>query len=135
MREVVPGALWIGNARDARDPRELHEAGVAAVVDLAREEPPANLGREFVLVRVPLVDGPDNDPALLSLAVETVAAIHARGLPLLVACSAGLSRSPSIVAAALARVRGTSPETELTGLGERIPLDVSPALWRVVAGT
>lgn len=132
MHEVVTGTLWVGNARDARDPRGLHDAGIVAVVDLAHEEPPPQLGREFVHCRIPLIDGTGNDPDSLTLAIDTVAAIHGRSLPLLVACSAGASRSPAITAAALARVRGVPVNDALRLVRDRMPLDVSPALWEEI---
>lgn len=43
MREILPGQLWIGNAGDLRDPAATLAHGVAAVVDLAASEPPAEV--------------------------------------------------------------------------------------------
>ncbi len=43
MREIIPQQLWLGHAIDARDIRLLHDTGVKAVVDLAHEEPCAQL--------------------------------------------------------------------------------------------
>jgi hypothetical protein len=45
MHEIVPNQLWIGNAGDGRDAARLLEAGVAAVVNLAAEEPSPALPR------------------------------------------------------------------------------------------
>ena len=38
MREIVLQRLWIGNAREAREPRLLYDMGVAAVVDAVGTE-------------------------------------------------------------------------------------------------
>src|SRR5436190_12901001 len=110
MRSVIPELLWIGNARDARDPRVLTNAGIRAVVDLAMDEPVSVLPRDLVYCRLPLVDGDDDEAgAILQLAVTTVRDSLRPGLPTLVACSAGLSRSPAVAAMAVALWRGREP--------------------------
>lgn len=129
MYEVIASSLWIGNARDARDPRLLNDLGIAAVVDLAYDEPPAALPRDFIYCRIPLVDGGGNDRQRLRMAIETVARLLASNTPTVVACSAGMSRSPCIAAMAIAQFRGESPETVLTTLAANHPHDVSLALW------
>ena len=129
MREVIPQQLWFGNSRDARDPRRLHDLGIAAVVDLAFEELPSQLPRDMIYCRFPLVDGSGNAADLLSAAIGTTASLIRKRLPTLVACGAGMSRSPAIVAAALALVRGHSPANSLQQLIAENPHDVSPPLW------
>ena len=97
MREVIPSKLWIGNALDARDIRGVLGCGIAVIVDLAFEEPPIQSPRGIVYCRFPLLDGAGNESAILRAAVETVAHFMATGMPTLVACGAGMSRSPAIV--------------------------------------
>lgn len=104
MHEVIARRLWIGNAGDARQPAELLQAGIRAVVDVAYEESPAVLPRELILLRVPLTDGESNSPESLELAIGSVERLLRSATPSLVACSAGLSRSPIIAAAAISRV-------------------------------
>ena len=113
MREIIPAHLWLGNAYDARAPQKLFDLGIAAVVDLAYEEAAAGLPRSLAYVRIPLVDGGGNDPRLLKWAIDTVESLIAAQIPTLVACGAGMSRSPCVAAAALARHRKESPETVL----------------------
>jgi protein-tyrosine phosphatase len=129
VHEVITSGLWIGNARDARDPRALYEHGIAAVVDLAYDEPPAALPRDFVYCRIPLVDGGGNARERLRFAIETVEQLLASKTPTLVACGAGMSRSPCVVALTIAQQRGESPEAVLTWLADNHPHDVSLALW------
>ena len=50
----------------------------------------------------------------------------------LVACSAGMSRSPALAAAAIARVESRDPNECLMECVEGGPADVSPLLWRDV---
>ena len=102
------------------------------MVDLAFEEPPARLIHELIYCRFPLNDGPGNPPWLLRAAVETVAAMLRSGAPTLIGCGAGLSRSPCIVGAAIARVRGCPADEGLALALGSAPADVSPALWAEV---
>lgn len=132
MREIIPHRLYLGNALDARDLRRLYELEIAAVVDLAIEEKPAQLGREIVYCRFPLSDGAGNSPVVLRLAVETVERLVRSQVPTLVACGAGMSRSPAIVAAALARIEGRPPQECLQQLVAGQAHDVSPLVWSEV---
>jgi hypothetical protein len=129
VREVIPNLLWIGHAGDARAPAGLLDRGIAAVIDLAIEEPLAACPREMVYCRFPLLDGSGNPPALLRAAVRTTERLLRSKLPTLVACGGGLSRSPAIAAAALALVHGIPPATALAQLAASGLHDVSPGLW------
>ena len=123
--EVIPEKLWIGNAFDARDITGVLDLGIAAIVDLAIEELPVQFPRDVVYCRFPLIDGSGNQPAILRAAIETTGTFIASGVPTLVACGAGMSRSPAIVAAAMAP---TERITLVDALGKLIagqPHDVS----------
>src|SRR5438270_10637607 len=125
MRRVSPYPLWLGHAGDARDLRALLAAGIVALVDLAVEEPPAPLVRELVYCRFPLLDGTGNAPWLLRAAIETTVGLLRSRTPTLVACGAGMSRSPAVVAAALAIVGASSPDECLIQLARIGPCDVT----------
>src|SRR5690606_38022168 len=93
---------WIGHALDVRDPRQLFDNGITAVVDVAYEEPPALIPRQLTYCRFPLNDGGGNDPkTVLQLLLTTTDFIrmHTRAI---IACSAGMSRSPTVAAFVLA---------------------------------
>jgi protein-tyrosine phosphatase len=107
MQQITPFSLWIGSVGDLRDLRQLHDAGIRAVVQLAYEELPVTPARDFVTYRFPLVDGADNDPELLRLAVASLTQLLERKFATMVCCQAGRSRSPGIASAALARLTGT----------------------------
>jgi hypothetical protein len=130
MRQIVPQLLWIGSASDARDWRRLMQEGIAAVVDLAVEEPAAQLPHEMVYCRFPLVDGGENPPIRLTAAVQTVALFIREQVPTLVSCGAGMSRSPAIVAIASALVSGLKPDDCLNSIATHAPHDVSATLWK-----
>ena len=134
MRRLGERPLWIGNARDARDIKGVLDAGIEAIVDLAVEEPPIQPTRELVYFRIPLVDGEGNSPSLLTLATDAVGVLAYEGTPTLVACGAGMSRSPAVVAAALAKLDSRPPEEVLAEIARDAPIDVQPGLWRELVG-
>ncbi|MHB8954457.1 MAG: dual specificity protein phosphatase family protein [Pirellulaceae bacterium] len=133
MREVIPSELWIGNALDARDIRGVLGYGIAVIIDLAIEEPPIQYPRDIVYCRFPMIDGAGNESTILRAAVETVAHFMASGTPTLVACGAGMSRSPAIVAAAIAKTKRISLMDALAKLTAGQPHDVSPGLLQDIA--
>jgi hypothetical protein len=135
MRQITGFSLWIGHVGDVRDLRALLSTGILAVIDLALNEPPATLPRELVHCRFPLIDGVGNPPWLLRAAVACVADLLRSDIPTLVYCGAGMSRSPCIAAAAIARVRGCPPEEALTWVANSGAMDLAPGLWAEVKAT
>jgi protein-tyrosine phosphatase len=129
MRQIVGLPLWLGHVGDMRDLRTVLSTGILAVVDLALNEPPAAVTRELVYCRFPLVDGVGNPPWLLRAAVDCVAGLLDNRTPTLVYCANGMSRSPAIAAAAIARLRGCSPAEALAVVVKAGAADVSPGLW------
>ncbi len=129
MTPIVPDVLWIGHAGDGRDLPRLLDAGIRAVVRLAVEEPSPSTLREWIDVRIPLLDGPGNSPAFLLLAIRSVATLVEARVPTLICCGAGMSRSPCIAALALASVFGEPPESALARVARLRPCDISPGLW------
>lgn len=132
MREVIPQLLWIANAREARDVKTVLDQGIAAVIDLALDEPPSTFPREIVYCRLPLMDGDENTPAILHAAIETTARFIRSDFPTLVACSGGMSRSPAIAAAALSRINQASFAENIQQIAAAGPCDVAPGLWNQI---
>jgi len=128
MRQLADRPLWLGNAGDLRDARAVLAAGVEAVVEVADSELFAVLPRELVRCRFPLSDGGDNPAWLLRLAAESVAAMLRAGVPVLVCCSAGMSRSVCVAAAGVALVEGRPFAEVITAIAASGPSDVSPGL-------
>src|SRR5262245_39233227 len=132
MRSISGYSLCLGHAGDARDLRAVLAADIAALVDLAVNEPPAKVTRELVYCRFPLVDGMGNPPWLLQLAVQTVADFLRTRVKTLVYCANGMSRSPCIAGAAVSAIRGCDPNEGLAAVTQGGPRDVSPVLWEEV---
>ncbi len=129
MHEILPNQLWIGNAGDGRDAARLLRTGIAAVVNLAAEEPSPALPRVMIYCRLPIMDGEQDDGSVLDLAIQTVVSLLRKRIPTLVHCSAGMSRAPAVAAAALAIALGGSPDEKLKEIAVSRPHDVSPLLW------
>ncbi|MGO8746815.1 MAG: dual specificity protein phosphatase family protein [Thermoguttaceae bacterium] len=134
MREILPNQLWIGNAGDGRDPDHLLHAGIVAVINVAAEEPSPVLPRSMIYCHFPIVDGAPDDQTILRVAIQTVVSLLKNQVPTLVYCGSGMSRSPAIMAAALAIVQGGRPEERLREVVAGHPHDVSPQLWEGVRG-
>jgi hypothetical protein len=129
LRKVDGYPLWIGHVGDVVDPGRIASLGILAVVNVAANEPPASLSRDLTYCRFPLIDGPGNPPWLLRAAIETVACLLRSGTPTLVYCGVGMSRSPCVAGAAIARVRGCPLEEGLKIAAQSGPADVSVSLW------
>jgi len=129
MHEILSGRLWLGHALDIRNPAELFNQQIAAVVDLAYEEPAAQLPREMIYCRFPLNDGGGNGEERLRLAVSTLVELLRSGTRALVGCSAGRSRSPVIAAFAMAAYLGELPEEALQRIATIKPLEIHSHLW------
>jgi hypothetical protein len=129
IRNVYSDLLYVGNAMDARDLRPIYDKRIRAVVDLAINEPPAQLGREIIYCRFPLNDGDGNNDGLLAITIRTIAAMIQNEMPTLVACSAGMSRAPTIAAATVALLTGRDPDECLMDIISNAPNEVSPILW------
>ena len=132
MYELLPDRLYLGNALDARDPRKLFDQEIQAVVDVAWDEPPASLPRDLIYCRFPLVDGEGNAPALLTACIENTVGLLRVDFRTLVSCSAGMSRSPTIAAFALAGLLSIAPEEALARVAAVRTLELHPRLWASV---
>jgi hypothetical protein len=112
-----------------RDLRLLSDFHVDAVVDLAANELPAQLSRDMIYCRFPIIDGEGSSGAIIEAAIRCVVTLISNELRTMVACNAGMSRSPAISAVALAIITGQSAEDLLTRIVAGAPHDVSPSLW------
>jgi len=134
MTRILPHRLWLGHAGDGRDLQQFFEAEIEALVQLAEEEPEIKAPHDLIHVRIPLLDGPGSRAESLTLAIQTVATLLTLRVPTLVFCGTGMSRSPCIAAAALARITGESPAQALKRIVEQHHCDVTPGLWNDVIG-
>lgn len=132
MDQIGDHLLWIGNAIEVSPIQKLMEHEFEAVVSLAVEEPCHAFPRELISLRIPLYDDGSNNPEQVTLAIDAVTGLLMRQQKTFVFCSAGMSRSPAIVAAALARLTGNPLAETLSFVATHRPCDVSPGLWSQV---
>jgi hypothetical protein len=130
MREIISRRLWLGNAADACNVEGIMQAGILAVIDLAAEQAMPTLPRSLVYCRFPILDGQQSAPAVLRAAIEAIVSLLSKEIPTLVFCSAGMSRSPAVLAGALSVLQGGSPDDRLRQIALGHPHDVSPQLWQ-----
>jgi hypothetical protein len=129
MRELIRDRLWIGNAADVRDIGCVLSQGIVAIIDLAMDEPPVQFPRDIIYCRFPLVDGGENSAVVIHAAIQTTQTLVQGGFLTLVACRAGMSRSPAIAAAVVALLQHILPDAALKQITLDGAYDVSPTLW------
>ena len=134
MTQILPYPLWLDHAGGMDAVREYLSAGIRAVVEAEVEVAVSPLPRDLLYCRFPIVDGVGNDPDVLYLAVHTLAALVRMGVPTLVRCGAGVSRSPALAAVALASAFEESPEKCLQRIADERRCDISPGFWKEVVG-
>lgn len=132
MLHIPSTTLWLGHTGDVEHLQTLLDGGNAAVVDVAANEPLAWMPRDTIYCRFPLFDGMGNSLPLLRLAITTLAGLLQGQFSTLVYCSAGVSRSPALAAAALSLLEGKSPVEWLQKIASLKPVDVHPAFWNEV---
>lgn len=132
IRSAYSDLLYIGDAFSARDLKLIYDHKLVAVVDLAADEAPATLGRDIIYCRFPLHDDGSNDDAMVSAAIECLHSLLRCSFRTLVACSAGMSRSPLVGAGAMSLLTGDSLQDCLRFITTDAPHDVSPSLLSTV---
>jgi protein-tyrosine phosphatase len=129
VNQILPHNLWIGHLADSLDYTPMFELGIKALFTLAAEEENSSAPREMIYCHFPLVDGPENEEDILTMAIRTLADCLEKEIPTLVCCGAGMSRSPAIAAAALSVHLHEPLEQCLEKMATSHHIDVSPGLW------
>ena len=96
--------LWIGAFRDTRDVDQLRANEIGAMLQLAAHEPHAGIETLYLAID----DGLPLEAVTLRRGLDFIAAARARGVRVLVACGAGISRSATFCIGALKEAEGLS---------------------------
>jgi protein-tyrosine phosphatase len=131
--DAVDDELFVGTAADVTDDSVLASHGVTTIVSLTHETP-SPAAQDITVCSIPLIDGPQHSREQFTKAVEeTLAALAADG-SVLVHCSAGASRSPTVAATALALARDMELEDAVQQVADnRAAVDPHEALLRQAA--
>jgi len=98
----VAEGIAVGGLRDTLDHDRLRSEGIEAVLQLyGADRERATIPIPVELLQLSLMDRQPLPPALLRRGVDFIRRQREAGRPLLVACGAGISRSPTFVAAYL----------------------------------
>jgi len=100
MDEVADG-IFVGTESDAGDKSLLRKHGVDTVISLTHSNPDTG---NVTRLDVPMIDGPQNDSEVFAEAVSKAIEHRKSGHTILIHCSAGASRSPSIAATAISHL-------------------------------
>ena len=87
------------------------------------------LSRELIYLRIPIIDGSGNSHADLTLALKTSVHFIENSISTLIACRAGMSRSPAVASVALSLINSQSPDSMLQKVIKGHPHDISTSLW------
>ncbi len=79
--------------------------------------------------RFPLNDGGGNDPKILLQTLRTATDFLNSGTRTIIACSAGMSRSPTVAAFALAHHLPDTPDDVIARIAENKSLELKNELW------
>jgi protein-tyrosine phosphatase len=99
---AITDRIVVGDIRDAAAHDRLAAHEVSVVLTLTHSDPERAYPDSVRVVAVPMVDGPQNEFETFERAVDELRAALDAGETVFVHCTAGASRSVSVVAAALA---------------------------------
>ena len=128
MDRITP-AIYIGDIHDAANAQWLSEGSPTAVLKLTHGDPETPYPDDVTVSEVPMIDGPQNDYEDFVRAVGALLELLEDDHTVFVHCTAGISRSGSVTAAALAVRRETSFEAALEAVTQHRPaVNPHPAL-------
>jgi atypical dual specificity phosphatase len=113
--------VYVGDIDDAGNAEWLRDGSPTAVLKLTHGDPETPYPDAVTVREVSMIDGPQNDYEDFETAAETLLELLADDHVVFVHCTAGVSRSGSVVAAALAPRRETSVEDAVEFVQERRP--------------
>ena len=131
--DLVGPDLFVGTRGDATDNETLGTHEITTIISLTHEQPELS-DSAIDIYSIPLIDGPQNDRDQFTEAVEATATALAAGECVLVHCSVGASRSPTVAATALAVTQEIDLEDALQQVADnRAAVDPHEALLRQAA--
>lgn len=124
MKQITD-QLYLGNLREAGNPKTYTENNITAVLNLCNLDPVRPYPEHLIIARQPLIDSGQNKMADFELAVEQLFELLNNEEYVFVHCGAGVSRSCAITATALAYNYEISIEDAVKCIAQEKP-DVNP---------
>jgi len=122
--------LYIGDFQDASRPEKLQERGVNSVLKLTYQDPKEGYPDSVEVHEFIMVDGPRNEYEVFVEAVERLLELFESGNTVFAHCNAGMSRSPTVSAAAIALHESMEFESALDKIRESRNIQPHPALLK-----
>ena len=126
----ITDQLAIGNAEESRDTHLLRREGFHSMLSLDGSCG-ESLNRQDdvkIVITLDLIDGEDNSPSDLDVAIQSLEFLASAHPPVFVHCHAGRSRSVIVVAGYLARTLGLPPSEAIELVARRRVVCIDPAL-------
>lgn len=117
----ITADIYIGDLADAGNAEWLREGSPTAVLKLSHGDPETPYPDALTVRSVPMIDGPQNEYDDFEAAAEALLSLLSDGHTVFVHCAAGISRSGSVTAAALAVRRDLSVEDAVEFVREGRP--------------
>jgi protein-tyrosine phosphatase len=124
IRQIGDRSLYLGNKHAARP--EAHDRSFEHVLSATSEAYPLTTAHH------PLTDGPGNEWAAFEAAVDTARRFVRAGGPALIHCKAGVSRSSTLLATAIAAEENRPLSNALASVQAARPIATpNPALYEL----
>jgi len=122
--------LYIGDFQDASRPEKLRERGVDSVLKLTYQDPKEGYPDSVEIHEFIMTDGPQNDYDRFVEATEKLLELFENGNTVFAHCNAGMSRSPTVSAAAIALYEDVEFRSALETIRESRDINPHPILLK-----
>jgi len=133
--DCIAPRVFIGNTLEANDREVLQRDFIDAILclDGCMEPEQAEALNVKEIVKIPLEDGPGNDPQLFLHAVQELKRLADQHNRVLVHCRAGRSRSATVAARYLMAMEGFTPQQAIRKLKYLHPqTELTPGMFELL---
>ena len=97
MNKIINN-IWLGDAADILDDKELKNNNITAIVNVANEQHIVVKDNSIQYIKIGFIDGGYNSKSLVKMTVELIKLFASLRKNILVVCACGINRSPAIIA-------------------------------------
>lgn len=121
LMDKIQDQLYIGDVDDAKDYEYLEKKGIEVVLNLSSWHPKHEGFNEVTWINIPIKDG-KGDQYSFDIAVQNAINQIKSDKTLMINCAAGVSRSGTVTATALAQIKGMKLREALKEVEEARPI-------------